>query len=386
MTTTATDLQTHLVELRRDLHRHPELSWREERTAARIAGELDAIGVTHRRVAKTGVVADMPGPSGAPIVALRADTDALPITEETGHAFASANNGVMHACGHDGHTTMLVGAGRLLADRAQLPAPVRLIFQPAEEHGGGAAALIEAGVLDGVGVIFGGHIDRLYAAGEIVAVPGPMNASTDEFTIELTAAGGHAARPHESPDPIVVGSAIVAALQTIVAREVDPTAPAVVTVGQFHAGTASNVIASRATLEGTLRAQDAKVRAHLKKAVLRHAEAVASAYGVAAHVTIHEGTPPVVNREPWVEPARRAAQAVVGDAGLAPMRTANMGGEDFGFYLERVPGCYVRFGARPEGESYPAHSSRFTWDESALIVGARYFAEVAIEAARVFGE
>lgn len=376
----------HLVEIRRDLHRHPELSWREERTADRVCHELEALGVAYRRVAGTGVVADLPGPDGVPLVALRADLDALPITEETGLPFASVEDGVMHACGHDGHTTMLLGAARLLVDVADRPAPVRLIFQPAEEEGTGAPAMIEHGVLDGVGVIFGGHIDRLYAAGEMVVQEGPINASTDEFTMELSGPGGHGARPHESVDPIVAGSAVVTALQAIPAREIDPAQAAVVSVGMFRAGSAPNVIASKAVLQGTLRAQDPQVREHLKEAVDRVATSVGAAHRVVVSVRFHDGTPAVVNGAPSVVLARQAVEAVVGGPGVRPLATGNMGGEDFGFYLERVPGCYVRFGARPtDRESHPAHSGKFTWDERVLEIGARYYKEVALVAGAALG-
>lgn len=254
-----------------------------------------------------------------------------------------------------------------------------MIFQPAEEEGTGAPALIEAGVLDGVGFIVGGHLDRLYPAGQMVVTEGPVNASTDEFVIELRGPGGHGARPQESADPIVAGAALVTSLQAIVGREVDPAAAAVVSVGRFEAGTAPNIIAPRARLEGTLRAQEPTIRVQLTRAVQRHAEALARAHCVTVDVVLRAGTPPVVNAAPAVAVARRAATRVVGTAGLVPLAAQNMGGEDFGFYLEQVPGCYVRFGAKPNGESYPAHSSRFVWDEAALLVGAKFYAEVALE-------
>lgn len=372
-----------LVAFRRDLHRHPEVSWREERTARAVTEVLERLGIGFRSgVGGTGVIADLPGPPGSPVVALRADMDALPIREETGLPFASAHEGVMHACGHDGHTTMLIGAAELLAGERHLPAGIRLIFQPAEEVGGGARAVIEAGGLEGVGIIFGGHVDRQYEAGEFVIVEGPVNASTDEFIVELRAPGGHAARPHETADPIVAGSAIVLALQTIVTRDVDPTKAAVVSVGTFRAGSAPNIIASHVRLEGTLRAQDPEVRGLLRARVAELARAVAAAHRVDCDVELVESTPPVVNEATATAIARRAAVQVVGESGLRPMRTGNMGGEDFGFYVERVPGCFVRIGAKPVGDSYPAHSSRFTWDERALAYGAAYFHRVALEAAR----
>jgi hippurate hydrolase len=370
-----------MVAMRRDLHEHPELAWQEQRTAERLGAALDDLGIAHRRVAGTGLVAELPGPAGAGVVALRADIDALPVTEETGLPFASTHDGVMHACGHDGHSAMLLGAAAYLAREETLPAPVRFIFQPAEETGTGAPSLIEAGVLEDVALIFGGHLDRLYAAGQMVVTTGPVNASTDEFTIELSGPGGHAARPHESVDPIVAGSHLVTALQTLVSRTVDPTQAAVVSVGQFDAGTAPNVLARRARLEGTLRAQHAEVRQQLVEALQRTAEATAAAHGVSVAVDVRPGTPPVVNAPGPTALAQEAATLAVGLEQQQPLATHNMGGEDFGFYLERAAGCYVRIGARPAGESFPAHSSKFQFDEEALAVGAAYF----YHAARVAG-
>jgi len=385
--TTDSPVFTRMLDVRRDLHQHPELSWHEERTAERIAGVLNDLGIEHETgIARTGILATLPGPPGVPAVALRADMDALPITEETSLPFASTNDGVMHACGHDGHVGILIGAAELLAAERALPAPVRLIFQPAEELGTGATAMIEKGALDGVGMIFGGHLDRWYDPGEVIVTEGPVNASTDEFSIDLTGPGGHGARPHETVDPIVVGSLLVSALQSVVTREIDPTLAAVVSVGQFHAGTAPNIIANHTRIEGTLRAQHPYVRAHLQAAVKRIAEGVATTHGVEVKVEIRDGTPPVINTGTPLALARRAAEAEVGADHVRPMQTGNMGGEDFGCYLEKVPGCFVRYGAKPPGESFPAHSSRFWWDEKALAVSASYLYRVALTAGEFLAE
>lgn len=375
------DLVAHIVALRRDLHQHPELSWEEHRTHDVICAELTRLGIQHRpRVAGTGVVAELPGPEGVPAVALRADTDALPVHEETGLPFASVHDGVMHACGHDGHTSMLLGAAAALRHRT-LPAPVRLLWQPAEEQGRGAPALIEAGALDGVGFIFGGHVDRHYPAGVLAVTEGPVNASTDTFTITIRGRDGHGARPHESIDAVVIGSLMVMSLQTIVSREVDPARPSVVTVGRFDAGKAHNVIAGRAVLEGTIRAQHAAVRDHLKAALRRMVKSVAELHGARATIEIQDGTPPLVNGGPALAHARAAAVRVVGAEGVVPLKTANMGGEDFAYYLDHVPGAYIRYGGQVPGrESFPAHSSRFDFDEQALATGASWLTEVALEA------
>lgn len=371
-----------MVRMRRDLHRHPELSWQEHRTAERICAALEGLGIEHRRLLATGVVADLPGPPGKLAVALRADIDALPIREQTGLAFTSVHEGVMHACGHDGHVSMLLGAAELLARQEGLAAPVRLLFQPAEEQGTGARAMIEVGALDGVGVIFSGHLDRHYRAGELVVTEGPVSASTDYFSIRVTGKGGHAARPHEAVDAVVVGSLIVTALQTIVSREIDPTHPSIVTVGRFEAGSAPNVIAAEAELEGTIRAQDPRTREHLQRSIRRIAESVGHLHQAELAVEIRPGSPAVVNHPVATAVARAAAVEVAGEERVLRLDRPNMAGEDFAHYLERIPGCYVRFGARLAGsEGFAAHSSRFDFNEAALPVGATWLTAVARRAA-----
>ena len=371
-----------IVTVRRDLHRFPELSWGETRTAQAICKFLKQEGIAFRSgVAETGVVAEIPGSSNVPYVVLRADMDALPIQEETGLDFSSMHPGVMHACGHDGHTAMVLGAAQLLAQESALPAPVRIIFQPAEEKGSGALAMIKEGVLDQAGMIFGGHLDRHCKAGAIIVSEGPVNASSDMFRIQITGQGAHGARPHESIDAVVVGSLMIMALQTIVSREVDPAFPSVVSVGSFQAGTASNVIAGQAILEGTIRAQHQHVREHLQKAIKRIAESIGHLHGAKVHVTIEQGTPPVVNSQEMIQLVHEAATQTVGQDNILPLRTANMGGEDFSYYLEKIPGAYVRFGGQVPGrENFPAHSSKFDFDEHALAIGAAYFYHVALVA------
>jgi len=373
------DVYDRIVSLRRLLHRYPELSGQETNTSAVIGDFLQSLGIQFRtNVAGAGIVADIPGAAGGPCVVLRADMDALPIQEETGLEFASVHDGIMHACGHDGHTAMLLGAAALLSDEKDLPAPVRLIFQPAEEKGTGAQAMIQAGALDGAGMIFGGHLDRHYQPGAIVVSEGAVNASSDNFTIEIVGQGAHGARPHESIDAVVVGSLMIMALQTIVSREVDPARPSVVSVGQFQAGTAPNVIAGQAKLSGTVRAQDATVRRQLLSSIRRIAESIAQLHGAKMQVSVKEGTPPLINQPDMADLARCAAIEAVGAANVLPLKTANMGAEDFSYYLEQIPGAYVRFGGQVPGkEGFPAHSSKFDFDETALAVGAAYYRAVA---------
>ena len=388
MSLTDSKFKEHLVAFRRELHRHPELAFQEKQTAERICRELDRIGIAYKSgVAETGILAEIPGGDGGPAVALRADIDALPILEETGLAFASENEGVMHACGHDGHTTMVLGAAELLARDGALLAPVRVLFQPAEERGAGAKAMIAAGALEGVAMIFGGHVDRNYETGVIVTHAGAVNASTDAFSIEIQGKGGHAARPHESVDSVVVGSMLVMAIQTIVSREVNPAHPTVVTVGRFEAGTASNVIAGRALLEGTIRTQETPVREGIIQSLTRICDSVANLHNAHIKMSVREGVPPVINPPEMAEIARRAASVVVGEDNAVPLHGANMGGEDFSYYLQTIPGCYVRLGMRAPGrESFPAHSSKFDFDEAVLPIGARYFYEVAKLAGKTLQE
>ena len=368
-----------LVGLRRDLHQHPELSWKEQRTAGLLAEAVAALGAESvARVAGTGVVARFAGRDrSAPVVAVRGDIDALPIEEATGLPFTSIAPGVMHACGHDIHGTWAIGAAMLLS-RNPAAGDVLIVLQPAEELGEGAKAMLETGALDDAKAIFGGHVDRRFAVGQVVADEGPLAASADTFEIELTGKGAHGARPHESADPVVGAAAIITALQTIVARRIDPAAAAVVTVGSIHAGTAPNIIPERAVLTGTLRATTPETRAAIGNEVRRIAESVAEAYRVTARVTVHLGTPPIVNPPNAARWARQAAASVLGDGAVVPFGVTNMGGEDFAFYLERIQGCFMRIGAREEGgERLAAHSPRFTAAEESIFVGAAVLAEAA---------
>ena len=383
----APPLHDRLIALRRDLHEHPELSFQEERTASVLERELAAVAVPRvERIGRTGLVARIPGrDGGCPPVAIRGDIDALPIQEATGLPFASGNAGVMHACGHDVHATWAVGAAALLAAHPA-QGDVLVVFQPAEEIGEGAQAMIRSGALDDVRAIFGAHVDRRFTIGQVVAQAGPLAASADNFEIELLGRGAHGARPHESADPVVGLAALVTALQTIVARRVNPALPAVVTVGMVSAGTAPNVIPDRASLQGTMRATDAATRATLRAALGEIATHVAAAHGLQARVTLGMGVPPVINDAEAARWAADAAVTVLGADGVVPLGTVNMAAEDFAFYLERVPGCFLRVGARHAGEAViAAHSPHFDVAEEAIAVGAAVLAESARRASAAIG-
>jgi len=372
-------LNSRLVALRRAIHQHPELAFHESETANRLIAALRELGVDDvHQIATTGVVARVRGVSrSAPVVALRGDIDALPIQEATGLPFSSQVPGVMHACGHDVHATWAVAAAALLT---QSPAvgDVLIILQPAEETGKGALAILESGVLDGVSAIFGGHVDRRFQVGQVVADEGPLAASADTFEIELVGAGAHGARPHEERDPIVALASIVSALQTIVARRLNPATPGVVTIGTVHAGSAPNIIPERAHLTGTVRAVEPKSRDLMLGEVKRISEAIASGMGVEARVTLDRGTPPIVNPPGATSWARTAATTVLGAENVVPLGFLNLAGEDFAHYMERVPGCFLRIGAcEPNGPVIPAHAPKFYAAEESIFVGAAVLAECA---------
>jgi amidohydrolase len=373
------ELRERLVALRRDLHRHPELSFAEERTSSVLARELEALGPDRlERVARTGLIARIAGRDrNAPLVAIRGDIDALPIQEATGLSFASEHPGVMHACGHDVHATWAVGAAALLREEPAA-GDVLVVLQPAEEIGEGAAAVMESGLLDDVRAIFGAHVDRRFTVGQVVAQAGPLAASADVFEIVLLGKGAHGARPHESADPIVCMAELISALQTIVSRRVNPATPAVVTVGMVSGGTASNIIPDRAELRGTLRATDHATRTLLQTELRDISTHVAAAHRVEARVTFSTGLPPVVNDARAARWAADAAADLLGADAVVPLGITNMAGEDFAWYQRTIPGAFLRVGAREAGEQViPAHSPQFDVAEGAIFVGAAVLAESA---------
>lgn len=378
-------LYPHWVALRRAFHREPELAFEEVATAKKIIAELERLEIPYEYQGQGGgVIGRIEGKPG-PAVALRADMDALPGNEATGLPFASAIPGKMHACGHDAHMTMLLGAAALLKENPP-PGRVLLVFQPAEEKGGGAQVILRSGVLDGVRGIFGGHVTHHYRVGEIMVGDGVVTAQSDSFTIHVRGRGGHGARPHEAIDAVVIAGFLITAVQTLVSREIDPLHPSVITIGRIQAGSAPNVIAEEAILEGTIRTTWPQARCHLHAGLARMTKALSELHRAEIKLEIREGYPPVVNSPRETEIARRAIVAVVGENGLVPMEHPSMGSEDFAFYLEEIPGCYVRFGARRrEDEFIPLHNPAFDINEEVLKVGALYFAQVAWEALCEYG-
>lgn len=370
-----------VVSWRRHLHQHPELSFQEHNTAAFVEQTLrEWEGLEINRPTATSVVAILKGALPGPTLALRADMDALPIQEENDFGFASDVPGVMHACGHDGHTAMLLAVVRLLSERREeLRGEIRFIFQHAEElPPGGAIELVNAGVVDGVDWVFGVHLASLLPVGQIGICEGEMMASPDNFTIVIKGFGGHAAYPHRSIDVIAIGAQLVGHLQTIVSRLTDPLERLVVSVTQFTAGSSHNVIPDSATLKGTVRSFKPSVRKEAPELIKKMAEGVAAIYGASVEVEFVYGYEPVINDE-WVTGiVREAAIEIVGAEAVIATPPA-MGGEDFSAYQQHVPGAFVNIGAgnAESGIVYPHHHPKFTFDEDGLLNGIKLFLRVA---------
>jgi amidohydrolase len=365
-------LTQDMVRWRRHLHAHPELSSQERETTAYIAELLESWGLTVQRPLETGAVARIGADRGGGTLALRADIDALPVAEESGVPFASERPGLMHACGHDGHTAILLAAARALAGAADaLDGEVRLIFQPAEETiEGGAQPMVDAGVLDGVDAIFGLHLWSQLPTGAIAVDTGPILASMDEFRIVVRGAGGHGGMPHAGRDALLAAASLVTSLQSIVSRRVDPLAPAVVTVGTFEAGSAFNVLAGEARLTGTARALSEDIRSQLEAELATLVTRGAEAFGQEADFEYLRGAPVLVNDPRMVGLLSAAAAAVAGPDRLTTLGPM-MGGEDFAVYAQRVPGAYAFVGAAPAGPAFPHHHPQFAIDEDALEIGLR---------------
>ena len=380
----ARELAGRTIEIRRDLHAHPELGFRETRTAAKISETLSELGIEHRTgVAQTGVLATIRGAAPGPTVALRADMDGLPIVEQTENPARSENHGVMHACGHDGHVSILLGAAALLQSRRKdFAGTIRLAFQPAEEGLGGAVPLLEQGALDDprADAAFALHIWNSTPAGQIAIGSGPVMAAADEFSIKVIGRGGHGSQPQATIDPIVAAAHIVGALQSVVNRNIDPLDPAVLTVATIHGGTAHNVIPAEVELTGTIRSFRAEVRETLVARLREVAEGTARALGARAEVHVGFGYPVTENHAAMSDFARTVATATVGAANVVNARPV-MGAEDFSYFLKRVPGCMVFLGSNnaAKGLAHPHHSALFDFDEACLPIGVEMMSRLALD-------
>ena len=369
------NIKDEIYAIRRHFHRYPELSFKEFNTAETISEHLDKLGISHKKgVGKTGIVGEInfgPGPT----IALRADMDALPIQEENNLDYKSLNDGVMHACGHDGHMAILLGAANALSKNSKLKkGTVRFIFQPAEEGLGGAKYMIEDGCLDKVDEIYGLHLWNYQLYGEVGIKDGPVMASADLFDIEVSGKGGHGATPQGTIDAIVVASNLVTMLQTIVSRNTNPLESTVLSIGKIKGGHNFNIISDKVHMSGTTRAYTEENRTMIKQRMKEVIEGVSKSFGADIKLNYKDGYPPTVNNSSQVEKVLKAASSVVASGAKNPY--LSMGGEDFSYYLQNKPGCFFFVGSAPnENEilSTPHHCSHFNIDERALLIGASVY-------------
>lgn len=371
-----TSLEAELIDLRREFHRHPELGFFEERTSRRVAEILSELGLTVNRRQETGVVGLLDCGAG-PTIALRADMDALPIPEQTKLSYASTREGVMHACGHDGHTAILLTAAKVLAKfKDRLTGKVKFIFQPAEEGPGGALPLIEAGVLSAPDVdrIYGLHINNQLTTGTIGVQPGAASAAADELELVIEGASGHASTPQAGVDAIVVASQVVTALQNIVSRELDPHQEAVVNIGTIEGGYRRNVIADKVELTGTVRSTDPELRQQLPKKIERIVAGITAGYDADYKLDYNFGYPVLSNTSALVDQLQPVVEKIPDVSQVKRLTETSLGAEDFAYYLQQVPGVFFRLGAAQPGQKYySAHHPKFDFDEAALKVGVSLF-------------
>ena len=376
-------IEEHLRQLRREFHRHPETSGNERETAARIVRELEDIGGFEIRegVGGNGVIAELSGALPGPTTALRADMDALQIEEETGLSFRSENPGVMHACGHDNHITMALGAARLLAQgKDELRGRVRMIFQPSEELSpqGGSRKMIEEGALEGVDAVFGMHVWPDLPLGKVGVKAGPLMAASDHFTVTIKGKPSHAARPNEGIDALVAGAQFVTAAQTIVSRNADPMKSIVITIGRLNAGTRYNIIAGECVLEGTCRTFDPSVRDLAERRLSEVLAGICTVSGCTGELNYERGYMAVMNDGKMADYMKESADRILGNGTAVTVEPA-MTAEDFSFYLDKKPGAFAWIGTTPPGETvWPLHSSHYSPDEGVLWRGAALLAGLAL--------
>ncbi|MCA1334307.1 M20 aminoacylase family protein [Pseudooceanicola marinus] len=360
---------------RKHLHTIPEIGFDCFQTAAYVAGKLREFGVDeiHEGIAKTGIVAIIEGRQAGPTIGLRADMDALPMQEETGLDHASTHEGAMHACGHDGHTTMLLGAAKYLAETRNFAGRVALIFQPAEEDGGGGGRMVEAGVMDRfeIAEVYALHNAPGEPLGRFRTAPGAMMAAVDTIHIHITGVGGHAAKPHVTRDPIAAAVGIYTAIQTVLSRNHDPLQDLVVSITQIHTGSAENVIPEKAYINGTVRTYDPKVQDMVEERLREIVAGQAAAYGVEAELIYERWYPATINTADKAEFAARVARDVAGEEAVVVNDERQMGAEDFSFMLNARPGAYLFLG---QGDTAPVHHPKFDFNDAIAPVGASFFA------------
>ncbi len=381
------ELVPDMVAMRRDLHEHPELAFEEVRTSGIVAQRLQTLGLeVQAGVAKTGVVGLLRGGAskpGAKTIAIRADMDALPIYELNEIEYRSTIDGKMHACGHDGHTSILLAVADILTKRRQeLPGNVKFVFQPAEEVIGGAEPMVKEGAMEGVDGVIGLHLFSNYPRGRVGVRAGTVFASADKVVLRVQGKGGHAAMPETAVDPIVISAHIITALQTLISRETSPFSPAVITIGKISAGTAFNIISETAEMQGTMRAYTPEHREKLVRRIGEVASGIALAMGGTCAVEVFDGCPPCINDPAMTQVVRKAASEAVGEKDVDDSEEVmTTGSDDMAYFLNAVPGCYFIVGAHNEekGAKYPHHHPRFNIDEDALAVGVEVLTRAAME-------
>ena len=380
---TSNAIANHMPDLRamrHHLHRNPEIGLSEFKTSDFVAEQLVVMGYeVTRGLGKTGIVATLRNGTSNRAVGIRADMDALPIHEETGADYASINPGIMHACGHDGHTTMLLGAAKILAERRNFDGTVHLIFQPAEENFGGARMMIEDGLFERFpcDAVFGLHNEPSLPFGQFVLRDGPIMAAVDECKITVNGYGGHGAEPQFASDPIVAGASIIMALQTVVSRNIHPLMPTVVTVGAFHAGVASNVIPETAEMLLTIRSFDPEARDELEKRIRMVAEGQAASYGMGVTLDYERGYNATINHKAETDYIANLARRFAGAENVAEMPHPSMGSEDFAYYLEKRPGAFFFLGTQRTENDPPLHHPKYDFNDDILPIGAAFWVELA---------
>lgn len=377
------ELEPKLIEMRRHFHQHPEIGFQEHKTAQFVSKVLTELQIEHKTgIAETGVVAVIKGGKPGKTIALRADMDALTLTEKTGLPYASVHEGVMHACGHDAHTASLLGAAMVLGEvRQELPGTIKLIFQPAEEGPGGAKPMIEQGALDDVDAIVGAHVWQDMPVGKLAVRYGPAMACLDSIDISIVGKGCHGAAPHQGVDAVAVACQVVNALQTIASREINPVKPVVVSVGTINGGYAYNIIADEINMKGTVRAIDPELRQSLPERIERVIAGVTSSMRADYRFSYHFGYPPLINNIEITEHVEKALRRIWGPDQVSQRPDPSMGGEDMAYYLEKVPGTFIYVGSSnaEKGLTSPGHSSTFAIDEAAIAIMATSMTIAAID-------
>ena len=374
-------IKNTIIETRRDLHKHPELSFKEFRTSKIVSEKLEKFGFeVQTNIGKTGVIGVLKGKHKGKTIAMRADMDALPIQETSDVPYKSINDGIMHACGHDAHVAILLGAAEILSKKInQINGNIKFIFQPAEEGFGGAQYMIDDGAIDDVDEIYGLHVWNYQKAGTVGIKSGPVMAAADKFTISIKGIGGHGAAPQGTVDATIVASYLIQSLQTIVSRNVNPLESTVITIGQINGGNNFNIIADKIILKGTARAYTQKNRNLIKKRMHEMCKGVGQTFGAKIQLNYKDGYPPVINDNNITNNVKKAANKIIPEGIVSPY--LSMGGEDFSYFANKVPGCFFFLGSLPEGKemmSTPQHCSHYDIDEDVMLIGSSIFIELGL--------